>query len=91
MFEKSQYNERVETTLQTVIGNVKVIQIAGLIARRIVSFGSEGQQLKRGDPLGLIKFGSRVDVIVPAHNIAKIAVKEGQSVNIGDTLFIFNR
>ena len=91
MFEKSQYNERVETTIQTLIGDVRVIQIAGLIARRIVSFGAVGQWLERGDPLGLIKFGSRVDIEVPAYNIASIAVKEGQLVRIGETLCIFNR
>lgn len=91
MFEKSQYNERVETTIQTLIGDVRVIQIAGLIARRIVSFGAVGQRLERGDPLGLIKFGSRVDIEVPAYNIASISIKEGQLVRIGETLCIFNR
>jgi len=91
MFEKSKYNERVETTLQTLIGSVKVIQIAGLIARRIVSFGAVGQRVQRGDPLGLIKFGSRVDIEVPAYNIADIVVKEGQNVRIGESLMIFNR
>ena len=91
MFEKSQYNERVETTLDTLIGPVKVIQIAGLIARRIVSFHATGKQLERGDPLGLIKFGSRVDILVPAYNIASIKVKEGDDVRIGDSLFVFNR
>jgi phosphatidylserine decarboxylase len=91
MFEKSKYNERVETTLQTLIGDVRIIQIAGLIARRIVSFGSEGQQVQRGDPLGLIKFGSRVDISVPRYNIAKVLPKEGDNIRIGETLFIFNR
>ena len=91
IFEKSQYNERVETTLSTLIGDVRIIQIAGLIARRIVSFGSVGQRLERGDPLGLIKFGSRVDIEVPTYNITSITVKEGQNVRIGESLMIFNR
>ena len=56
-------------------------QIAGLLARRIVCRCSEGQTLKRGERMGLIKFGSRVDVLLPAS--AEIRVKVGQRVKGG--------
>ncbi len=56
-------------------------QIAGLIARRIVFNFSEGQPVARGQRVGLIKFGSRVDVILPA--AAEIRVKVGQAVKGG--------
>jgi len=56
-------------------------QIAGLIARRIVFNFAEGQPVARGQRVGLIKFGSRVDVILPA--AAEIRVKVGQAVKGG--------
>ena len=89
MFEKSQYNERMETTFSTYIGNVKMVQIAGQVARRIITFVSLNSKVKRGDPYGLIKFGSRVDMWVPKRKIEEIVVKEGDRVRIGDTLMTF--
>ncbi len=59
-------------------------QIAGLLARRIVCRCSEGQTLKRGERVGLIKFGSRVDVLLPAN--AELRVKVGQRVKGGASL-----
>lgn len=56
-------------------------QIAGLLARRIVCRCSEGQTLQRGERMGLIKFGSRVDVLLPAS--AELRVKVGQRVKGG--------
>lgn len=82
-FEKSQYNERVVTTFDTVIGPVIIAQIAGQVARRIVSFHSTGAVLRQGDPLGLIKFGSRVDIWLPAHRVIDVAVKKNDRVRIG--------
>lgn len=83
LFEKSELNERVETIIGTHIGDVKLVQIAGLVARRIVSFVQEGDTMSKGDPLGLIKFGSRVDIWLPTNRV-KIVIKEGQRVRIGD-------
>lgn len=85
MFEKSSYNERMETTLQTTIGSVTVVQIAGQVARRIVSLTSEGAVLTKGQPFGLIKLGSRVDVWLPAGKVMPLC-KKGQRVRIGDTI-----
>ncbi len=86
LFEKSQLNERVETTIDTKWGDIIVVQIAGLIARRIVSFHNEGDKVEKGVPLGLIKFGSRVDIWLPRQKVDKVLIKEGQLVDIGDTL-----
>ncbi len=59
-------------------------QIAGLLARRIVCRCSEGQTVKRGERVGLIKFGSRVDVLLPAS--AELRVKVGQRVKGGASI-----
>lgn len=89
MLEKSQYNERLETTIATSVGHVHVIQIAGLIARRIVPFHKINARVKRGDPFGLIKFGSRVDVWIPRERVAAILVKNDDRVRIGDPIAMF--
>jgi phosphatidylserine decarboxylase len=80
--------ERNEQNVVTVRGQgpdegIEVIfkQIAGLLARRIVFNFGEGQAVARGQRVGLIKFGSRVDVILPA--AAELRVKVGQRVKGG--------
>ena len=61
----SEDNERNSFIIDTPDGRVGVVQIAGLIARRIVCFAHEGEQIATGDRIGLIRFGSRVDVYLP--------------------------
>lgn len=61
----SDENERASLGIETPEGRVKVTQIAGLIARRIVTYPKEGDQLARGQHIGLIRFGSRVDLFIP--------------------------
>jgi phosphatidylserine decarboxylase len=76
--------ERNEQNVVTVQGEgVEVVfkQIAGLIARRIVFNFREGDHVERGERVGLIKFGSRTDVILPGE--ADIRVKKGQRVKGG--------
>jgi phosphatidylserine decarboxylase len=63
---------------------VWVVQVAGLVARRIKSFVLPGDELVAGDIIGLIKFSSRVEVFFPAVN-AEILVKEGHKVLAGET------
>jgi phosphatidylserine decarboxylase len=78
---------RNEQNVVTVRGEgfeVTFKQIAGLIARRIVFNFAEGQQIARGQRVGLIKFGSRVDVIVPS--TAKLRVKVGERVKGGASI-----
>ncbi|MUL43489.1 phosphatidylserine decarboxylase [Streptomonospora sp. PA3] len=83
-FDKdSERNERVIWTFQTEIGEIEVVQIAGAMVRRIVPYLAEGQQVEKGQRIGLIRFGSRVDVYLPA-GIAP-AVEVGQKVRAGET------
>ena len=58
-------NEQASLGLRTAAGKVLVRQIAGLVARRIVTYPKEGQTVERGDRIGLIRFGSRVDLFLP--------------------------
>jgi phosphatidylserine decarboxylase len=86
-FEKSNLNERLDTTIKNkIFGNVVVRQIAGLIARRIVSFKGIGNQVKQNEPLGLIRFGSRVDIFIKDNPNYKVLVKSGEKVEIGQEL-----
>jgi phosphatidylserine decarboxylase len=85
LFEKSALNERMETVLGTRIGDVKIVQLAGLVARRILSLTTIGKAVVKGDPLGLIKLGSRVDLWLPSAN-AEVTAFEGQRVRIGDAI-----
>jgi phosphatidylserine decarboxylase len=62
-----------------------VVQIAGLIARRIVTFVREGDSIGVGERLGLIRFGSRVDLYLPPECGALVAV--GQRAIGGETVF----
>jgi phosphatidylserine decarboxylase len=61
-----------------------VVQIAGVLARRIVCRVKRGEQLARGDRFGLIMFGSRTDTYLPAG--CRVEVKEGQRVKGGETI-----
>ena len=61
----SEDNERNSLVISTPNGRIGVIQIAGLVARRIVSFVREGQTIGAGERFGLIRFGSRLDVYLP--------------------------
>ncbi|ADI74002.1 phosphatidylserine decarboxylase related protein [Methanohalobium evestigatum Z-7303] len=64
-YKDSEKNERNEITIKTEYGNTKVTQIAGLIARRIITYVDEGDLISQGQRIGMICFGSRVDVTVP--------------------------
>jgi phosphatidylserine decarboxylase len=80
----SEDNERNALIFETPEHKVGVVQIAGLIARRIVCFIHEGDQLKAGERFGLIRFGSRVDVYVPTD--AELHVAAGQKTIAGETI-----
>jgi phosphatidylserine decarboxylase len=65
-FDKdSERNERLRWTLDTPHGELEIVQIAGVLARRIVAYRHPGDRLSRGERIGLIRFGSRVDVVLP--------------------------
>jgi phosphatidylserine decarboxylase len=63
---------------------VTVKQIAGFIARRVVCWKSPGNPLKRGELIGLIRFGSRVDIVVPAQ--VNVRVQVGDLVKGGSSI-----
>ena len=82
--EASTGNEQNLIVLKAPEGRLLVKQIAGLIARRVVCRVIPGQKLEAGERFGLIRFGSRVDLIVPAR--AELSVKRGDRVKGGITV-----
>ena len=80
----SEDNERNGLVIRTAAGRVGIVQIAGLLARRIVCFVREGQAVTAGDRIGLIRFGSRVDVYLPEG--MRPLVSEGQLSVAGETV-----
>jgi phosphatidylserine decarboxylase len=80
----SEENERRGIVIATGDGEIAVVQIAGLIARRIVTFVNDGDSLGVGERFGLIRFGSRVDVYLPPGHAALVAV--GQRAVGGETV-----
>ncbi len=80
----SMENEQNVFTLSTDAGEMVFKQIAGLIARRVVSWKKPGNRVLRGERIGLVRFGSRVDVWLPKD--AEILVKLGQNVKGGSSV-----
>lgn len=78
------FNEQQALVLETEGSRILVVQIAGLLARRIISYVQPGQYLNTGERLGLICFGSRVDLYLPLE--AKILVKVGDRVQAGSSM-----
>ncbi len=76
--KSSTLNERTTILLATPKHRIVVRQIAGLIARRIACYVQEGQAIQRGEELGFIRFGSRVDVFLPLGT--EILVQKNQTV-----------
>ena len=79
----SEDNERASLGIATPHGRVLVKQIAGLIARRIVTDHAVGDSVRRGDRIGLIRFGSRVDLFVPLD--WDVTCEVGDRVRVGVT------
>jgi phosphatidylserine decarboxylase len=89
--KESERNERVIITANTDIGLIKIIQIAGTLARRIVPYVKGGGEIKKGDKIGLIRLGSRVDIYLPTKKIKHITVKINDIVKAGaDTIAEIN-
>ncbi|HEX3651479.1 MAG TPA: phosphatidylserine decarboxylase [Rhizomicrobium sp.] len=85
-FDKaSEHNERMAIRLRLLGGEeLVVVQIAGLVARRISCALARGQRVSRGERFGLIRFGSRLDVYLP--DSAQVRVQQGQKVRAGETI-----
>src|SRR5919107_705607 len=80
----SEDNERNALVIETGGARIGVVQIAGLVARRIVSFVKVGDSLSTGERFGLIRFGSRLDIYVPL--TAQVLVGLGQTSIAGETV-----
>ncbi len=81
--KESDKNERNSITIRTRLGNVVVTQISGAVIRRIVCYVKQNEILGRGQRIGMIRFGSRVDVALPSGY--SFVVSRGQRVKAGKT------
>lgn len=84
----SEKNERAEFGIMSKYGKVFFTQVAGFIARRIIYEIKEGDEVKIGERFGMIKFGSRVDVVVPEN--WEVKVKQHDRVLAGETILFEN-
>jgi phosphatidylserine decarboxylase len=83
-FDKdSERNERLVWTVDTPHGQLELVQIAGTLARRIIPYRSAGEPVRRGERIGLIRFGSRVDVVLPDGVAPAVAV--GDRLRAGES------
>jgi len=82
--EASDVNEQNVLTIRSGEMRVIVKQIAGVVARRVVCWKQAGQHMRRGELIGLIRFGSRVDIELPPN--VKLLVSEGDRVRGGTTV-----
>ena len=82
--DASEINEHTDVEIQSSGGIVRVRQIAGILARRIICHLKEGQQVSVGESLGFIRFGSRTDLVVPPGT--SINVKIGDRVKSGSSI-----
>ena len=80
----SESNERNSFVIATSSGRIGLVQIAGLVARRIVCFVRQGASVGAGERIGMIRFGSRVDVYLP--DGVRPLVAEGQTAIAGETI-----
>jgi len=83
--KESDLNEKVTVDIKTPIGEVRVVQIAGLIARRIYPYIKKGDKLNKGERFGIIRLGSRVDVYLPEDKIKKVTVNLKDPVLAGSS------
>jgi phosphatidylserine decarboxylase len=77
-------NEQQVIEIESSLGRVGCVQIAGWLARRIVCHLEEGQRVRTGERFGMIRFGSRLDVYVPSN--CRLQVTMGQRVTAGETV-----
>jgi phosphatidylserine decarboxylase len=80
----AEHNVQRSYTFATALGPVEVVQMTGILARRLVSFVRRGWSGRKGDRFGMIVLGSRVDVLLPAARVAAV-VKVGDRVRAGET------
>jgi len=80
--KSSELNERSSIVIETADGTeILIRQIAGAVARRIVTYAKENQEVRQGDELGFIKFGSRVDIFLPLGTEIEIPILQQVKAN----------
>jgi phosphatidylserine decarboxylase len=79
LLEKSKYNERLSTIIQNEFGIIRIDQIAGQLARRIVNWSITNTKVSKGKIMGMIKLSSRVDIYLPRNKV-KLFVKKNQRI-----------
>jgi len=80
--KSSELNERTTVVIETPDGKeILVRQIAGAVARRIVTYAKNGETVKQGDELGFIKFGSRVDIFLPTGTEIEVPILQHVRAN----------
>lgn len=80
--KSSELNERSTIVIETISGTeILIRQIAGAVARRIVTYAKENQDVRQGDELGFIKFGSRVDIFLPVGTDIEIPILQQVKAN----------
>lgn len=77
-------NESIAIVVQSHYGKILIRQVAGFVARRAVCWGKVGDDYKRGERFGLIKFSSRVDIYLPTSIRVNVSIKE--RVKAGETI-----
>jgi len=82
--KESEKNERVIMIAETSIGKIKIVLIAGTLARRIVPYVKKGDNVKKGSRIGIIRLGSRVDVYLPKDKVKRVCVKVGDRIKAGE-------
>ena len=82
--EKSLLNEKNELIIENKELKIKVIQIAGLVARRIICFKKENEKINKGERIGIVKLGSQVTLILPKK--INLKVKKGDNVKAGSSI-----
>ncbi len=82
--KESEKNERVVLLIHTDIGRIKIVQIAGTLARRIVPYVLKGNAMKKGEKIGLIRLGSRVDLYLPTKRIKPLAIQVTDKIKAGE-------
>ncbi|MCX9013474.1 MAG: phosphatidylserine decarboxylase [Candidatus Methanoperedens sp.] len=85
----SNVNERNHVVVKSDYGILELTQIAGILTRRIVSYISEGGHVERGERIGMIRFGSRVDVVIPEGY--GFIIRKGANVKAGETIIAMKK
>jgi len=83
--KESERNERLIIKIKTSIGMIKIIQIAGTFARRILPYMKKNDVINKGDKIGIIRLGSRVDLYLPYKKNFKFKVKKGDKLKAGES------